>query len=133
MIDSPWDIKFFKIGGVDFDLNTIEHEILRNQFDEPRIHFAINCASKSCPKLRHEAYLTKYLEFQLEDQAKAFINDRSKNRISATEMELSSIFKWFEVDFTKDGSIMPYIQKYHSDVNSNNKISYMDYDWSLNK
>jgi hypothetical protein len=56
MINSPWDLKFFKIMGIEFDLNTIEHTILRGQFREPRIHFAINCASVSCPQLRDEAY-----------------------------------------------------------------------------
>ena len=81
MIDSPWDIKFFKIGNLDFDLNTIEHEILRKKFNEPRIHFAINCASFSCPKLRNEAFTASQLETQLEEQAHTFINNSDKNII----------------------------------------------------
>lgn len=133
MIDSPWDIKFFKIGGVDFDLNTIEHDILRKEFDEPRIHFAINCASVSCPKLRHEAYLPKYLEFQLDDQARLFINNTSKNVIGKEEMKVSKIFEWFQSDFTQDGSLHSYIQKYNPEVDPDVKISYLPYDWSLNK
>lgn len=132
MINSPWDIKFFKIGGVDFDLNTIEHEILRKQFDDPRIHFAINCASFSCPKLRHEAYLPKYLEFQLNDQATAFINNTDKNVISDSEMKLSVIFNWFEGDFTKEGSLYSFLKKYHNEVNEDNKIEFLEYNWDLN-
>ena len=77
MINSPWDMKFFKIGGVDFDLNTIEHEILRKKFEEPRIHFAINCASFSCPKLRNEAFEANKLEEQLEDQTNYFMRIKS--------------------------------------------------------
>ena len=133
MIDSPWDIKFFKIGGVDFDLNTIEHEILRKQFDEPRIHFAINCASISCPKLRHEAYLTKYLEFQLEDQAKAFINDKTKNQINNSETKLSGIFNWFKGDFTKKESLHSFLNKYNKEIKEENSISFLEYNWALNK
>lgn len=132
IVDSPWDIKFFKIGGVDFDLGTIEHEVLRKQFDEPRIHFAINCASVSCPILRNEAYLPRYLEDQLDDQAKGFINDKSKNLISASELKLSSIFKWFESDFTKDGSLHSFLKEYNKDVDEGTEISYLDYDWGLN-
>ena len=132
MINSPWDIKFFKIGGVDFDLNTIEHEILRMKFDDPRIHFAINCASFSCPKLRNEAYESERLESQLKDQAFDFMNDASKNQITDTEIKVSSIFKWFRGDFTKKGSLHEYLSLYHSKVDEKNKITFGVYDWSLN-
>ena len=64
-----FDFTCFSIGGITFDLNTVEHEILRKQFKEPRIHFAINCASISCPKLRTEAFTSENLDAQLEDQA----------------------------------------------------------------
>ena len=101
MINSPWDIKFFKIGNIDFDLNTIEHEILRKQFNEPRIHFAINCASISCPKLRTEAFTAQKLEAQLEEQTTDFINNPDKNSINDKETKLSKIFDWFQSDFTK--------------------------------
>lgn len=132
MINSPWDIKFFKIGGVGFDLNTIEHEILRKQFAEPRIHFAINCASISCPKLRNEAYLPRYLENQLEEQTKYFINNPEKNKIGSSEMKLSMIFNWFKGDFTKGGSLHSFLKNYHEHVNEENKVTYLDYDWELN-
>jgi hypothetical protein len=133
MIDSPWDLKFFKIGKVAFDLNTIEHDILRKQFDEPRIHFAINCASISCPKLRHEAYLPKYLEFQLNDQAASFINNKDKNQVTETETRLSQIFNWFQGDFTKNESLIDYISRYNSNIKEDNRILFAAYNWSLNQ
>lgn len=132
MLNSPWDISFFKIGGVDFDLNTIEHEVLRKQFDEPRIHFAINCASISCPKLRNEAYLPSKLESQLDDQAQYFIHNRQKNQIDKSELKLSKIFNWFQSDFTKQGSLHSYLRNYAPAINDAQKIDYLDYNWTLN-
>jgi len=134
MVNSPWDIKFFKIGKIDFDLNTIEHEILRKKFNEPRIHFAINCASVSCPKLRNEAYISDDLESQLEDQAKEFINNSIKNNISETTLQLSKIFDWFKSDFIKEKSLMDFLQQYTSvNISDKNNITFMEYDWNLNK
>jgi len=133
ILNKPWDIKFFKIGGVDFDLNTIEHEILRKDFSEPRIHFAINCASFSCPKLRNEAFVAERLEEQLEDQAKAFIHNPDKNIINEKETKLSKIFNWFESDFTKQESIASFIKKRHDSFNEKNKVEYLEYIWTLNE
>jgi hypothetical protein len=133
MINSPWDIKFFKIGGVDFDLNTIEHEILRKQFEEPRIHFAINCASFSCPKLRNEAFEAEKLEEQLEEQTIYFINNVSKNEVSKKGTKLSQIFSWFESDFKKKMPVTSYLKKYHSDFNEKNEVAYLEYNWTLNE
>jgi len=132
MINSPWDMKFFEIGRVKMDLNTIEHEILRKQFDEPRIHFAINCASISCPNLRNEAFVANRLEQQLEEQTLEFINDPSKNYISKNESRISKIFTWFAADFNKKGSVDAWLRKYHDAYDSNNKLEYLDYDWGLN-
>ncbi len=132
MINSPWDIKFFTIGNVDFDLNTIEHEILRKQFDEPRIHFAINCASFSCPKLRNEAYTPSQLEAQLEDQAEGFIQDTDKNSIDRKETKLSKIFDWYKSDFTKQMDLLTYLEQYSPEINKDNKVEYLEYDWKLN-
>ena len=133
MISSPWDIKFFKIGELDFDLNTIEHEILRKKFNEPRIHFAINCASFSCPKLRNEAFVPDRLEAQLEDQTMSFIHNPDKNIINANETMLSKIFDWFASDFNKEESVLNFIKKYKPDLNKNNKVNYIDYGWELNE
>jgi len=133
MINSPWDIKFFKIGNIDFDLNTIEHEILRKEFTEPRIHFAINCASFSCPKLRNEAYFASKLEEQLEEQTLGFINNPQKNIINETETELSKIFDWFQSDFIKKSSLFDFLNRYTASLNEANKVTYVEYDWALNE
>lgn len=132
-VNSVWDLKFFKIGGKEMDLNEIEHAILRKQFEEPRIHFAIVCASKSCPKLLNEAYTAERLEQQLEQQTVEFINDTTKNRVSKEKAELSQIFNWFKGDFTRDMKLQEFIAKYAlNEMSSGAKISFMDYDWSLN-
>lgn len=132
MIDSPWSIKFFKIGGVDFDLDTIEHQILRKKYEEPRIHFAIVCASKSCPRLLNQAFTSDLLDRQLQNQAIAFVNDPSKNRITSEALALSQIFDWFKMDFTKKGTLKEYIQPYTQEDLSRRDIDFIDYDWSLN-
>lgn len=133
MVNSPWDIKFFKIGEVDFDLNTIEHEILRKQFNEPRIHFAINCASFSCPKLRNEAFTAAKLEAQLEEQAIDFINNPDKNKINKNETKLSKIFDWFKSDFIKKTDLPTFIKKYNPTLNPANEIAFIPYSWTLNE
>ena len=133
MINSPWDIKFFKIGNIDFDLNTIEHDILRKYFDEPRIHFAINCASVSCPKLRNEAFIPENIEMQMQDQASKFINDPSRNIINNNETKLSKIFNWFQSDFKGKSSLLNYIKLSNPTLNEANKVEYLDYNWALNE
>ena len=133
ILSKPWDIKFFKIGGIDFNLNTIEHEILRKQFSEPRIHFAINCASFSCPKLRNEAFVAERLEEQLEDQTKSFLHNPDKNIINETETKLSGIFNWFESDFTKIEPISTFLKKRHDLFNEQNDVEYLEYIWTLNE
>jgi len=132
-VNTPWDIKFIEIEGKKYDLNNIEHNILRKEFDEPRIHFAINCASVSCPNLRNEAYVANKLEKQLEEQTYSFINDSSKNKITSEKAELSKIFSWFKGDFTKNGSLEDFINKYAKVKITSQKISYLDYSWNLNE
>lgn len=133
MVNSPWDIKFFDIGGEPMDLNTIEHEILRKWFDDPRIHFALNCASGSCPILKPGAYSGQDLDAELDEQAKVFLNDGSKNAMSAGKLELSKIFKWYEADFKSQGGVKKFIEKYSDlEIDENADLDYQDYDWSLN-
>lgn len=132
-LNTPWTIKFIKIGGKKYDLDAIEHKILRKQFNEPRIHFAIVCASISCPRLLNEAYTADKLNEQLNMQAKHFINDLSKNRVSVDKLQLSKIFSWFSGDFTKNGSLIDYLNKYTDvQINEDAEISYLDYNWKLN-
>ena len=133
-INTAWDIKFIKIGGEKYDLNNIEHKMLRKKFEEPRMHFAIVCASLSCAKLRREAYTGDKLDDQLEDQSKDFLNDKSKNNITAEKAQLSKYFSWYKGDFTKNGSLTDYINKYSkTKITGNTKISSLDYNWSLNE
>jgi hypothetical protein len=133
-VNTPWDIKFINIGGKKYDLNNIEHGMLRRGFDDPRIHFALVCASISCPRLRNEAYTGAQLNAQLEDAGREFLNDKSKNRISADRAELSKYFSWYKGDFTKNGSLTDFINKYsQAKINANTKIGSLDYNWNLNE
>ncbi len=133
-VNSVWDIKFIKIEGKEYDLNKIEHALLRRKFEEPRIHFAINCASYSCPVLRGEAYVAEKLEEQLAEQARIFLSDERRNKIQADKAELSKIFSWFGGDFKKDGTKIEYINRYAPvKINPNAEISYLDYNWQLNE
>ena len=102
--------------------------------DEPRIHFAINCASFSCPKLINEAYTEANLEKQLATAAKSFINDTSKNTITANKVEISKIFDWFAGDFKQKGTVIDFLNQYSTlKINSKAKISYKEYNWTLNE
>jgi hypothetical protein len=133
-VNTPWDIKFIRIGKDRFDLNNIEHNFLRGKLKEPRIHFAIVCASVSCPRLLNEAYTANRVNQQLEEQARDFINDKSRNKISANHAQLSPIFNWFRGDFTRNGTLTEFINRYASvKINKNAKVSYLDYNWNLNE
>ncbi len=131
-INDPWGHKFFSIGGEKTSLNDVEHEILR-KMGEPRIHFAIVCASYSCPKLLNAAYTADKLESQLTAQTKSFLADTKRNKISASKGELSEIFNWFKSDFTANGTLIDFINKYSATkLNANATISHLPYNWDLN-
>lgn len=132
-INTVWHKEFFEIGGVKTSLDEIEHGILRKQFEEPRIHFAINCASISCPPLRREAYSAAILDQQLEHQARRFINDPSRNKISQDLIQVSPIFSWFLNDFTTEGDLRTFLNRYSDvPVSKRTKIEYLKYNWELN-
>jgi hypothetical protein len=134
LINTVWHIKFFKIGGKEASLDEIEHKILRKEFEEPRIHFAVNCASFSCPPLLNEAFVPEKINQQLDLVARTFINDTKRNKISPDKIEISSIFSWFKGDFTKNGSLIDYLNQYSKvKIKPNAKVSHLDYDWSLNE
>ncbi|MEM7109026.1 MAG: DUF547 domain-containing protein [Bacteroidota bacterium] len=133
-VSSVWQKKFFKIGGEKMNLDHIEHKILRKQFNEPRIHFAINCASLSCPILLDEAFDPKRLEEQLEQQTVTFINDPNRNTITSQDLKLSKIFSWFKGDFTKNKSLIDFINQYSKIVVDRGvDVKYLDYNWKLNE
>lgn len=128
------------VQGKTLSLNDIEHEILRKRFQEPRIHFAIVCASKSCPALRSEANRAKDLRSQLDDAARTFIQDSSKNRFDpgSRTLYLSSIFQWFREDFERAVETLPeFVARYADEstaraLRGGVRVEFLDYDWSLN-
>ncbi|ADV48265.1 protein of unknown function DUF547 [Cellulophaga algicola DSM 14237] len=132
-IKGPWDKEWVKIGAKVYSLGYIEHKILR-KMEEPRIHFAINCASYSCPKLVNKAYLAATIEKQLQEATFDFINDTTRNKIAENELQLSNIFKWYKSDFTTKVSLQEYIKPYSKiNINTDAKVKYLDYNWSLNE
>lgn len=134
---TPWKKFTFPLLGQDRNLDWIEHGKLRVDYKEPRIHFAINCASIGCPLLRNEAYLASKLDAQLTSATKGFLVEKSKNRYEAKSntLYLSKIFEWFADDFIKDsGSVLKFVQKYSAEPLQNNPtIKYTNYDWNLNE
>ena len=131
---SPWKKFTWMIDGKDYSLDNIEHDIIR-QLGEPHIHFAINCAAKSCPDLRKEAYRADKLEQQLEDQARLTLANQTKGykQINDKQIRITKVMDWFKKDFN-DGDLHSWLQGYFpGTVNDQTKIHFFDYDWSLNK
>ena len=132
-VNTVWQERFFSIGGEPMSLDHIEHAILRKEFNDPRIHFAINCASISCPVLLNEAYTADRIEEQLQRQAINFINDPSRNKISPDHAELSQVFNWFRKDFVGNGTLIEFLNRYSIiKIDKKATIDYLDYDWRLN-
>jgi len=155
---NPWKDRFFILLGKENHLDGIEHEMLRSPgaYDEPRVHYALNCASISCPMLREEAYVAGRLDRQLEEQAQRFLSDRSRNRYdtSRNALEVSKIFDWYRVDWSSSyrgiaenarpiASLPEYFARYAellaSDpaeqrllIEQKIEIRYLEYDWTLN-
>src|SRR5208283_4620043 len=138
IFSSPWTKKICRIDGKILSLDDIEDGIIRLRFRDPRIHFAINCASKGCPPLASEPYRGASLDAQLDAAARNFINDPSRYLLDGNQLFVSRIFKWYAFDF-KDG-VLNFMLKYaQGDLLQNLKangdkieIHYLEYDWSLN-
>ncbi len=130
----------YEIGGESIDLYDLEQKVLIPVFQEPRIHFAIVCASRSCPKLQSWAYSPERLEEQLERSARDYINDPSRNRFDRERnvAYLSMIFKWFEEDFADQaGSLLRFVKPYVADSSvaaelESYRVEFLEYDWRLN-
>jgi hypothetical protein len=144
IFSSPWKKKFIHLFGEEISLDNIEHEQIRKNFKESRIHFALVCASIGCPSLRNEAFVADKLNEQFDEAANKFLSDPKRNRYDKVTktLELSSIFDWYGEDFTKyNGSINNFIAtRITSDKvdqrqiqNKNVKIIFLDYNWLLNK
>lgn len=127
----PWDQKWIKIGSKTYSLNNIENDILRPQFKDARIHFAVNCAAKSCPPLLNAAWTAANLNANLDAQAKKFINNPAFNKLSEKKAEVSKIFEWYAADF---GKLIDFLNKYATTkASAKAKVSYLEYDWGLNE
>jgi hypothetical protein len=146
---SPWEKSFIPLLGNTYSLDDIEHKLIRgdNKYQEPRIHFAVNCASIGCPALREDAYEESKLDTQLEEQTQRFLSDTSRNYIQDKQLYLSSIFKWYRGDFEKGfrgaSSLESFLQLYPESLeltenqratlkNNDMAIDFLDYDWQLN-
>lgn len=149
LFKSPWDKSFIPLLGKTVSLNDIEHGLIRGsgRYNEPRIHFAVNCASIGCPALREEAYTADQLEQQLTEQTDRFLTDKSRNKIDGSNAHLSSIFKWYQEDFEKGFRGAISLQSFmllYADLlelnadqtlalkNNNFNIEFLDYNWKLN-
>lgn len=147
-VGNPWKDKFFTLLGAPMSLDGIEHDVIRRpgDYDEPRIHFALNCASVGCPALRDEAYIADRLDAQLQDQTRRFLSDRSRNRyVSASNtLEVSKIFDWYGGDFTRgNGNLATFFGRHaaelsgmpeelHAIRDGRPRIRFLAYDWALN-
>ena len=128
---SPWKNHSWTLSGMDYTLDYIEHKILRPMGDA-RIHFAINCASVSCPDLRLESYRAENINQQLNEQTMITLANEGKGlRIENSTIVVSKIFDWFKEDF-KGGDIKGWLGDY-KEIDQNASIRFMDYDWSLNQ
>jgi hypothetical protein len=147
LFSSPWKQAFIPLLGQTLSLDQIEHSMIRapGAYDEPRIHFAANCASVGCPALRSEAFVASTLDGQLEDSQQRFLKDRSRNRFDSASghFQVSKIFDWYGEDFAKRwGSLDNYLiqqtplltaPEQRPAANNTPKVEFLDYDWSLNQ
>lgn len=128
-----------RIAGKDRTPDKIEHEILRKKFPDPRVHFAIVCASSSCPRLRREAYVPERLDAQLAEATQAFLSDPTRNHFDGRPVALSRIFTWFAIDFVNGaGSVVAFVRRFVPEDKqalvplTDSELHYLDYDWALN-
>ncbi len=121
------------VAGTKMSFNHLEKEIIRPRFAEPRVHFALNCASRSCPPLRAEPYSAAKLDAQLDDQARTYVNSEHGVKPEGDGAALSKIFDWYKEDFGGDAAVAAFLKKYRAGKSDFKKISYQEYDWALNE
>jgi hypothetical protein len=150
LLQSPWKKRWVPLLGKTMTLDEIEHDTLRarGRYDDPRIHFAVNCASIGCPMLREEAFVPERLDIQLDEQAQRFMSDKSRNRFAAGKAEVSKIFDWYGEDFRLGHrgitSLENFLARYAEALADGAEdrarlksgpvtVSFLDYDWKLNQ
>ena len=140
-INEPWDTPLVTLHGNKITLNELEHQIIRKNYKEPRIHFALVCAAKGWPILPKEPFKPGNLSNQFQKQGRKFLSDPKKNSVDFKNQTvyLSPIFDWFQEDFVKNsGSVLLFVRPYFPDEiskilsNADFKIEFSEYDWSLN-
>jgi hypothetical protein len=135
LFGNPFKDEFFALLGRRASLDRIEHDLLRKSYREARVHFALNCASVGCPMLRAEPYVAHRLQMQLEDQARRFLSDASRNRYRDGRLEVSKIFDWYKEDFEpREAYFARYAQLFGADPAAIRaaRLTFLDYDWALN-
>lgn len=142
-LKSPMDVKGFfdekqhTVAGESLTLNVLEKEKLLKPYHDPRVHFVLVCAAKSCPPLASTAYQVNLLDKQLDEKTRKTLNDSQYIRVNkaAKKVEVSKIFDWYQADFTRDSpSILAYINQYRDEpIPQDYTVDYYEYDWSLNK
>jgi hypothetical protein len=125
--------KRITVAGERMSFKHLEDEIIRPRFKEPRVHFALNCASRSCPPLRAEAYDGAKLDAQFDEQTRAFVNSDRGVKPSAETGQLSKIFDWYKADFGGEAGVMAFLRKYRKGTSEFKSVTYQDYDWGLNE
>lgn len=148
LFQSPWKKKFFFLLGEKRSLDDIEHGLIRGsgRYNDPRIHFAVNCASIGCPALKNQAYRGDILEEQLEEATRLFLSDKSRNRLRNRELQISSIFKWYREDFERGWrgaiTLAQFLALYKDNLGLSKteadtliadklSITFLDYNWNL--
>lgn len=150
LFKSTWKKKFFTLFGEESNLDRLEHELTRgsDRYNDPRIHFAFNCASIGCPAIQKEPFIGKKIDEQLDSATMMFLKDRNRNFFKENKLSVSKIFDWYEGDFKKGhrgfSSLKDFFGKYAESLTDNPKeldiikskgeyeIEFQDYDWNLN-
>lgn len=141
LLKGPWSLPVVHVWGRVLTLDDLEHQVIRAQHKDARMHFALVCAAVSCPPLRGEPYVAEKLSAQLDDQGRTFLRQPAKNRVddAAGVLWLSPIFKWYADDFTADGKTVPgFVASFFAETDAARiragglKVKFTDYDWALN-
>ena len=134
----PWKAKIMTVGGEKLSLDDVEHGIMRPIFRDPRVHYAVNCASVGCPNLRTKAFTGANLEAELDAGAREYINSPRGVAISGGDVTASSIYKWFQSDFGgSEAGVLKHVAQYaepklKAKLKRANSVSSYEYDWALN-
>ena len=136
--DGPWGKKLLKIDGEEVSLDDIEHRILRPIWKDPRIHYAVNCASIGCPNLQRQAFTAANTDSLLNKGAHEYVNHPRGVLIDNGKLTVSSIYEWFQADFGgSDSGVIEHLKRY-ADADLKNRLQQFDrisddrYDWTLN-